>query len=198
LVDHNFVKNPLLQRLTRDILLPCNFYLQDPTRDQDPREEILKFANKAEAEPFFVAKAYQEWVSSRPTLLLLRCFGVHPQNEVTVFPHPFSSLRTQPQPVYDLSEEPEDEDEVACDNTSLPASFSLFSLTFCSPHLFSIPRLLKSESLIRTSGPNSTKAHSQLPAINGFQLYSTKNSGVKPHRTRHRRKRYARNYIDFD
>lgn len=38
---------------------------QDPTRDQDPRAEILKFANKAEDEPFFVAKAYQECVAER-------------------------------------------------------------------------------------------------------------------------------------
>ena len=36
--------------------------IQDRTRDEDPREAILKFAEKAESDPYWIAPAYKECV----------------------------------------------------------------------------------------------------------------------------------------
>ncbi|EGD80899.1 hypothetical protein PTSG_01486 [Salpingoeca rosetta] len=49
----------------------------DPTRDEDPREAILRHAEAAEKEPYYIARAY---------------------------------AKTQPEPVYDMAEHPEEEE----------------------------------------------------------------------------------------
>jgi hypothetical protein len=35
---------------------------KDRTRDEDPREALLKYADKAESDPYWVAPAYKECV----------------------------------------------------------------------------------------------------------------------------------------
>eukprot|EP00051_Salpingoeca_urceolata_P007304 m.96498 g.96498 ORF g.96498 m.96498 type:complete len:123 (-) comp15193_c0_seq1:97-465(-) len=46
----------------------------DPTRDQDPREAILKFADVAESDPYYVAPAYEK---NAPEPV----FDMRPENE---------------------------------------------------------------------------------------------------------------------